>query len=55
MHCYEYLIEDIGVSPERMLFLDDRLDNIEGARASGLNAIQITNADQQLEALFGND
>ena len=54
VECYNYVIEDIGADPGRMLFLDDRLDNVEGAMKSGLNAIQITDATRQLKELFGN-
>lgn len=52
--CYEYVISDIGLKPEEMLFLDDRLDNIEAAWACGIKAIQIEDADQQLKELLKN-
>ncbi len=53
--CYEFVVQDIGMSADHLLFLDDRLDNIEGARAVGLNAIQVTNASRQLKEIFGNE
>jgi putative hydrolase of the HAD superfamily len=37
----------LGVKPEEVLFLDDREENVEGAKAAGLHAIQFTT----LEAL----
>ncbi|MEM9337956.1 MAG: HAD family phosphatase [Bacteroidota bacterium] len=51
--CYQFVIQDIGQDASQMLFLDDRLDNIEGAKKAGLQAIQITDADRQLNELFG--
>ncbi|MEM6738088.1 MAG: HAD family phosphatase [Bacteroidota bacterium] len=50
---YEFVIEDINNYASRMLFLDDRLDNIEAARAAGMKAIQIFNPDKQLNEIFG--
>ncbi|MEM6815212.1 MAG: HAD family phosphatase [Bacteroidota bacterium] len=50
---YEFVIEDINNYASRMLFLDDRLDNIEAARAVGMKAIQIFNPDRQLNEIFG--
>lgn len=52
--CYEYVIADIGKDPSKMLFLDDRLDNIEGAQKCGLNTVHVTNAEKQLMELFKN-
>lgn len=50
--CYEYVIEDIGINPHKILFLDDRLDNIEGARSVGMKGFQVTNASKQLNEIF---
>ena len=50
---YEFVIDDISNYPSRMLFLDDRLDNIEAARTAGMKAVQIFNPDKQLNELFG--
>ena len=35
---YRHAIEGLGVAPEQALFLDDRPENIEGAREVGLQA-----------------
>ena len=35
---YHYALRGLGVAPEETLFLDDRPDNVEGARAIGLHA-----------------
>ncbi len=50
--CYEYVAQDIGVPVAEILFLDDRQDNIEGARSVGWQTIQITDSDKQLKEIF---
>jgi len=35
---YWHAIEGLGVKPAEALFLDDRLENVEGARAAGIHA-----------------
>jgi putative hydrolase of the HAD superfamily len=35
---YRYAVRGLGVAPEEALFLDDRPENVEGARAIGLHA-----------------
>lgn len=50
---YEHVVEEINNYPSRMLFLDDRLDNVEAARAVGMKAVQIFNPDKQLNEIFG--
>jgi len=35
---YEHAVRGLGVAPEEALFIDDRPENIEGARAAGLHA-----------------
>lgn len=37
---YAYAANGLGVAPEEILFIDDRADNIKGARAAGMRAIQ---------------
>jgi putative hydrolase of the HAD superfamily len=37
---YQHAIESLGVPAERVLFIDDREENVEAARAAGLQAIQ---------------
>lgn len=53
LNCYKFVIDDIGLYPSRMLFLDDRLDNVEGARKAGMKALQIFDPDFQLNEIFG--
>ncbi len=35
---YRYVCGEIGTAPAEVLFLDDNLDNVEGALSAGLNA-----------------
>ncbi len=43
---FEYVARDIGVAPANILFFDDVLENVEGARAAGFQAIQaLSSAD----------
>jgi putative hydrolase of the HAD superfamily len=41
----------LGVPPEQCLLVDDRLANVEGARAAGMQAIQFTGAEPLADAL----
>ncbi len=36
---YEHTLEKLGVRPEEALFLDDKVENIEGARQVGVHAL----------------
>jgi len=40
----------LGVPPENALFIDDRQDNVEGARKAGLHALRYTGEDVVVEA-----
>jgi putative hydrolase of the HAD superfamily len=53
---YEYCLHELGVKPERSLFLDDRLPNIEAAQKlgiQGLHFLRTEDAVLELEAAFG--
>ncbi len=39
---YRHAAEGLGVEPERVLFIDDREDNIAGARQAGMQTIRYT-------------
>ncbi|MHA4844651.1 HAD family hydrolase [Flavitalea antarctica] len=39
---FEFVVEDAGLNPAETLFVDDMLANVEGARAAGLQAVQVT-------------
>lgn len=53
LNCYNFVIDDIGLYASRMLFLDDRLDNVEAAQKAGMKAVQIFDPDKQLNEIFG--
>ncbi|MEP0985575.1 HAD family phosphatase [Ekhidna sp.] len=53
LNCYEYVIDEIDNYPSRMLFLDDRLDNVEAAQIAGMKAVQVLDPDKQLNQIFG--
>ena len=43
---YEVLFERYGIVPEQAVFFDDKQENVEAAKATGLNAIQFRNYEQ---------
>ena len=43
---YEPLISRSGFAPEEIFFTDDRIDNIEGAKAVGIQAFHFTGAEK---------
>jgi putative hydrolase of the HAD superfamily len=43
---YDYALHGLGVAPEEALFLDDRPENVEGARAAGLHAEVFTSWEE---------
>lgn len=45
---YRYALQGLGVAPEEALFLDDRSDNVEGARSLGLHAEVFTTWEEFL-------
>jgi len=42
---YDYVIQDQKLDPASTLFIDDRLENIEGARSTGLKARHLIDGD----------
>jgi FMN phosphatase YigB (HAD superfamily) len=48
---YDYVVRAIGVSADRILFFDDVLENIEGARARGLQAVHVKSGADVADAL----
>ena len=46
-----HVAKEMGVAPERILFFDDLLPNVEGARAVGMHAVQVNSAEDVREAL----
>ena len=50
---YKYVLNKMGVIPEEALFIDDRIENIRGARAVGMKAIWFTNTKELKTKLKG--
>jgi glucose-1-phosphatase len=48
---YDHVVKAIGVPAHRIVFFDDLAENIEGARASGLKAVQVKSSDDVAVAL----
>ncbi len=48
---YQYVIDHQQLTPAKTLFLDDRLENVEAARAQGIHSIQVEYPDQIFEIL----
>ncbi|MGB0867322.1 MAG: HAD family hydrolase [Granulosicoccaceae bacterium] len=51
VEAYLFVCQEIGVPAERVLFFDDREDNIAGARAAGLRAVQVHHSSDVEQAL----
>ena len=49
---YQYAIAGLGVEPGEALFLDDRPENVEGARAVGIHAVVFDSWEEFLERDF---
>ena len=47
---FETIMQVEGYKPEETFFTDDRLDNVEAARALGINAVQFTTAEDLRKA-----
>jgi putative hydrolase of the HAD superfamily len=48
---YRHAIAGLGVPAENVLFIDDREENVEAARAAGLQAIQYVDHASFVKAL----
>jgi len=40
--CYDWVLKELKIQPQKTLFIDDSLQNIEGAKAAGLQTILLT-------------
>lgn len=45
---YQLVIEEMGIAPEEGVFVDDFVENIEGARAAGLHGVHFQNSAQAI-------
>jgi putative hydrolase of the HAD superfamily len=48
---YDHVVKEIGVPAGRIVFFDDVMENIEGARARGLQAVHVTSTRDVADAL----
>jgi epoxide hydrolase-like predicted phosphatase len=48
---YHLALEKLAVQPQEAVFIDDTLENVEGARAVGMHAIHFRDRDQTLAEL----
>ncbi len=48
---YDHVVKEIGLPAGRIVFFDDVVENIEGARARGLTAVHVTSTRDVAEAL----
>jgi glucose-1-phosphatase len=48
---FRAVLADMGLAPDRVLFFDDNADNVAGARACGLMAVEVTTAGAIEQAL----
>lgn len=51
---FDHVVRAIGVAAAGVLFFDDRLDNVEGARAAGLAAVHVRGPDDVRQALLAH-
>ena len=52
---YEAAIETAGCAPGEIFFMDDRIDNVEGATQAGLDAVQFTSPRRLIRDLLARD
>jgi putative hydrolase of the HAD superfamily len=48
---YEHCLAGIGTAPERTIFFDDRIANVDGAESLGIRAIEFLNRDDVLRRM----
>ena len=48
----QYLLEKYGLQPQECLFIDDREENVEGARTAGMEAVVFQNNFTEIAKLI---
>ncbi len=48
---YDHVVKAIGISPDRIVFFDDLAENIDAARAHGLQAVHVRSSADVAQAL----
>ena len=51
---FEHLINECGIKPDETLFVDDRRENVEGARAAGINGYVFDGDAEKLRSFLEN-
>jgi putative hydrolase of the HAD superfamily len=51
IEAYDHVVKTIGVPKARIVFFDDLIDNVEGARAYGMRAVHVTSSNDVADAL----
>ena len=51
---YEHCLAGMGLRPEEALFLDDRIENIQGAKRLGIEGVQFTSREEVLPKLMAD-
>jgi glucose-1-phosphatase len=49
---FDYAIQQAGVAPEKIFFMDDTLGHVEAAKRYGIDAVQFTTPDALIENLL---
>jgi glucose-1-phosphatase len=52
IEAYAHVVTAIGVPKERIVFFDDLIENVEGARAFGMRAVHVTAPNDVADALM---
>jgi glucose-1-phosphatase len=47
---YDHVVKAIGVPAQRIVFFDDVIENVEGARAGGLQAVHVRSSADVAQA-----
>ncbi|MEE9335908.1 MAG: HAD family phosphatase [Granulosicoccaceae bacterium] len=48
---FNFILKEIAIKPEELLFFEDSLENIEGAERLGIQTVLVSNADSVVKAL----
>jgi HAD superfamily hydrolase (TIGR01509 family) len=51
LQIYQWVIAELGVDASQAVFVDDFVQNIEGANAAGMKTIHFQSPDQALQEL----
>ena len=48
---FEFILKELSLKPDELLFFDDTLENIEGAKRLGIQTVLVSNSDSVVTAL----